>query len=208
MDLQYYGANCLVLSNKDARLVIDDTLAALGLKSVAKAGDIAAFTGPHDIVHAAARLVIDGPGEYEVSNLSIVGIAAQAHTDDPGTKRATIYKIMTDDATYLSVGHINPDLNDDQLEAIGMIDVLFVPVGGNGYTLDAGGALQLIRKIEPKIVVPTHYADAAIRYPVVQQPLETVLKNLAMEPKDTTAKLRFKRADAADTTQLIVLTRS
>lgn len=207
MDIQYYGANCIVLSAKDVRLVIDDNLAELGLKSITKPGDIALYTGRRVTSGVEAKLVIDGPGEYEVSGLSIVGIAAQAHIDDPGTRNATMYKLMTDDATYLITGHINPGLNDDQLEAIGMVGVMFVPVGGNGFTLDAGGALQLIKKIEPKLVIPTHYADPALRYPVDQQPLDLALKNLAMEPKETTAKLRYKPLEATDSTQLVVLTR-
>lgn len=207
MDLQYYGADCVVLGSKDIRLVVDDNLAGLGLKSVAKPGDVMLYTGKHAAVQTDTKLVIDGPGEYEVSDLSIVGIAAQAHIDDPGTHNATMYKVMVDDTTYLFTGHINPGLSDDQLEAIGMIDVMVVPVGGNGYTLDAGGALQLVKKIEPKLIVPTHYADPAIHYPVEQQSLEQVLKNLTMEPKETTAKFRFKPVEAIGSTQLVIVTR-
>jgi L-ascorbate metabolism protein UlaG (beta-lactamase superfamily) len=86
-----------------------------------------------------------------------------------------------------------------------MIDVLITPVGGNGYTLDPVGALSIIKKIEPKIVIPTHYADKALQYPVPQQSLEDALKALAMEPKQAASKLRVKPADLSDTTQLIVL---
>lgn len=208
MDIQYYGANCIVLSTKEVRLVIDDNLAELGLKSVTKPGDVALFTGPHVAHPGEAKLVIDGPGEFEVSGLSIVGIAAQAHIDDPGTHHATMYKLIIDDTTYFIPGHINPELSDDQLEAVGTVDVMFVPVGGNGYTLDAGGALQLIKKIEPKLVIPTHYADATVQYAAAQQPLEQVLKNLGMEPQETTAKFRYKPLETASSTRLVVLTRS
>ena len=99
------------------------------------------------------------------------------------------------------------DLTDDELEAIGTIDVLIIPIGGNGYTLDGAGALKVIRKIEPNVVIPTHYADKKIKYPVEQQDLETALKGLAMEPKETVAKLKLKPADLTENTQLIVLER-
>lgn len=207
MDLQYYGGNCIVLSSKGVRLVIDDNLAELGAKSVTKPEDIVLFTGPHGAPAAQAKLVVDGPGEYEVSGLSIVGIAARAHMDLEGQHSVTMYKVVADDVSYLITGHIYPDLNDDQLETIGMVDVLVVPVGGSGYTLDAVGALQVIKKIEPKLVVPTHYDDAGLHYPVPQQNLETALKNLGMEPKDTVTKLHFKRGDALDTTQLVIVAR-
>src|SRR5215471_766764 len=144
MDIQYYGGDCVVFTAKDVRVVVDDNLSELGLKSIAKTTDIVLFTGPHKDLSVSPRLLIDQPGEYEVSNLSIMGIAARGHMDEPGTRSATIYKILTDDASYLVTGHVYPDLSDDQLEAIGMVDVMCVPVGGNGYTLDATGALQLI----------------------------------------------------------------
>lgn len=208
MDIQYYGGNCVVLSSKGVRIIIDDTLAELGLKSVTKAEDVALFTGPHTATKTGGRLIIDGPGEYEVSGLSIIGIAARAHMDPEGTRNATMYKVMTDDTNYLITGHIYPDLSDDQLEVIGMVDVMIVPVGGNGYTLDPTGALQLAKKIEPKIVIPTHYADEALRYPVEPQALDQVLKNLGMEPKETSNKYRFKPGEASDATQLIVVSRS
>lgn len=198
----------MVLTGRGVRLVVDDTLADLGLKSITKADDIALFTGVHPPLPGQPRLVIDGPGEYEVSGLSIIGIAARGHMEDASSRTVTMYKILNDDTNYLVTGHVYPDLSDDQLEAIGMVDVMFVPVGGNGYTLDAVGALQLVKKVEPKLLVPTHYADAAIQYPVPQQNLEQVLRSLAMEPRETTNKLRFKAAEATDAAQLVVLSRS
>jgi L-ascorbate metabolism protein UlaG (beta-lactamase superfamily) len=205
MDTQFYGANCLVITTKNARLVIDDNLADLGKKSVAKAGDMALYTGPHGGPSQPAKIVIDQPGEYEVSGVSIYGIAARAHIDEEKLKSVTMYKIIVDDLRVLVTGHVYPELSDAQLEAIGMVDIMFVPVGGNGYTLDAIGALKLIKKIEPKLVIPTHYDNSTISYPVPQQDLEQSLKSLAMEPKETLPKLKGKPADLTDITQLIVL---
>jgi len=207
MDLQYFGANCVALSTKGARLVFDDNLAELGSKAITKAEDVALFTGAHGLPAVTPRLVIDGPGEYEVSGLSIHGIAARGHMDTEGAHNATIYKVMNDESSYLILGHIYPDLSDDQLETIGTVDVLVIPVGGNGYTLDPTGALQMIKKIEPKVVVPTHYDEAGLKFEVPQQTLEQALKGLGMEPKDTVAKFHYKRGDVADTTQLVILTK-
>ncbi|HKU19239.1 MAG TPA: MBL fold metallo-hydrolase [Candidatus Saccharimonadales bacterium] len=208
MDVQSYGANCILLSTKQARVLIDDNLTALGGKSPAKEGDIALFSMAHADPAQPARLVIDQPGEYEVSGISIFGIAARAHIDEAGKQTATIYKLVMDDVKVLVTGHVYPELSDSQLESIGMIDVMFVPVGGNGYTLDAVGALKLIKKVEPKLVIPTHYADAKLSFPVPQQSLEEALKSLAMQPKETTAKLRIKATELSETTQLVVLERN
>lgn len=207
MDIQFYGANCVTLATKQARVVVDDNLASLGGKSATKAGDITLFTTEHEPV-AGAKLSIDQPGEYEVSGISIYGIAARAHMDEEGKQSATMYKLLIDDLRVLVVGHVYPELDDTQLEAIGMVDIMFVPVGGNGYTLDSIGALKLIKKIEPKLIIPTHYADADLQYPVPLQELGQALKELAMEPKETVAKLKIKSGDLSDIAQLSILEKS
>ena len=207
MDLQFYGANCITLVHKGTRIVIDDNLADLGAKSVVKPDDVALFTGQHD-GKGGARLAFDGPGEYEVGDTSVIGIAAQAHVDEPGTQRATMFKLVTGELSVLVTGHIYPELSDVQLEAIGMIDLLVVPVGGNGYTVDPVGALKLIKAIEPKLVIPTHYADKALNYPVPQQELANALKEMAMETKETVTKLKLKPNELSDVTQLIILEKS
>ncbi|HSX44320.1 MAG TPA: MBL fold metallo-hydrolase [Candidatus Saccharimonadales bacterium] len=209
MELQYYGANCVRIAGKKAAVTIDDNLSEVGLKSVTKPGDIVVFGGPHKDSPKDPKLVIDQPGEYEVSDISIQGIAARAHMDEAGQLSATMFKIIADDVRIAVVGHIYPELSDKQLEAFGTIDILIIPVGGNGYTLDPVGALKVIKKIEPKLVIPTHYADKAVKYEVPQQELEVAIKELAMEPKETIDKLKLKASDfISDVTQLVILNRS
>lgn len=204
MDLQFYGANCISLTHKGTRVVVDDNLADLGGKSILKADDVALYTASHG-ASTPARLLLDSPGEFEVSDVSIIGLAARAHIDEPNQKHATIFKLTTGEQNVLVTGHIYPELNEAQLEAIGLVDVLIIPVGGSGYTLDAVGALKLIKEIEPKLVIPTHYADNSLNYPVPQQDLASVLKDLSMEPRETVSKLRLKPGELSDVTQLTIL---
>lgn len=206
MDLQFYGANCLSFTHKGTRLVIDDNLSELGAKSILKTDDVALYTSPHE-GQSTGRLTFDGPGEYEVADISVIGIAARSHIDEDG-HRATMFKLAVGETTILFTGHVYPELNESQLETIGMIDVLVVPVGGNGYTVDPVGALKLIKAIEPKLVVPTHYADKSLKYPVPQQELEVALKEMSMEPKETIAKLKLKPTELTDVTQLVILEKS
>jgi L-ascorbate metabolism protein UlaG (beta-lactamase superfamily) len=209
MDVQFYGANCITISNKKVRIVIDDNLEDLGQKSVTKAGDVALYTGAHSVPKVETQLVIDHPGEYEVSEVSIYGVAVRAHMDEPNKRDATAYKIILDDVRFLVTGHIYPELSERQLEAIGTVDVMFVPVGGSGYTTDAIGALKLIKKIEPKIIIPTHYDDKGLKFPVPQQSLDQALTELAMEPKERVEKLKLKSSDLGEgLQQLIVLEKS
>lgn len=207
MDIQFHGANCLTLQTKKARVVIDDTLTEQGGKAVLKNDDVALFTGPHGVPKATTKLLIDHAGEYEVSGVSVYGIALRLHMDEASKKTNTAYKIIAGDIRIVVLGHVYPELTDRQLEAIGTVDVLAVPVGGNGFTTDAVGALKLIKKIEPKLVILTHYHDDSLKFEVPQQTLEQALTTLAMEPKETTDKLKLKHADLTEGTQLIVLNR-
>ena len=207
MDLQFYGANCFVLTHKGSRVVVDDNLTELGAKTVVKPGDVALFSGAHGGA-AGARLLFDGPGEYEVADISVIGIPARGHIEEAGQLGATMFKLIVGELSVLFTGHIYPELSDKQLESIGMIDAMVVPVGGNGYTVDPVGALKLIKEIEPKLVIPSHYADKALNYAVPQQELSNALKELAMEPKETIAKLKLKPTELSDVTQLIILEKS
>lgn len=207
MEIQYHGANCVRISTKKATVVVDDNLESLGLKSVARPGDIVLVTDGQKLKVKEPKIIIDQPGEYEVADCSIQGVGVRSHMDEEGKRSATMYRLTAEDLRIGIVGHVWADLHEDELEALSTIDVLIIPVGGSGYTLDSVDALKVIKEVEPKLVIPTHYDDKAIKYEVPQASLEDALKGLAMEPKETVAKLKLKSGESAENTQLIVLER-
>lgn len=209
MELQYYGGNCLKITTKKANLIIDDNLEELGQKSITKADDISLSTNRQIKSDKQVKFQINRPGEYELSDISIIGIGARLHVDEKGKNEAVIYKIVVGDMRVVVVGHIYPELNEKQLEQLGVVDILVVPVGGNGFTVDPKGAEKLIKDVEPKIVIPTNYSDKQLKYPVEPQSLENFLKELAIEPKETTPKLKLKNTDIyTEKANCIVLERS
>jgi L-ascorbate metabolism protein UlaG (beta-lactamase superfamily) len=208
MEIQYFGGNCVKITTKKASVVIDDNLKELGGAQVSKPTDIILLTSRLTEEEPKAVLVVDGPGEFEVSNVSISGISARSHIDEEGKWGATMYKVVADDVRIAVVGHIYPDLSEEQLEALGTIDILVIPVGGHGFTLDTVGALKVIKKIGPKLIIPTNYHDSKLSYPVPAATLEDALKGLSMEPKETLTKLKVKGSELlTDQAQLIVLER-
>jgi L-ascorbate metabolism protein UlaG (beta-lactamase superfamily) len=208
VELQYFGGNCIKVTTRKFSVVIDDNLSQLGLKTITKPNDISLRTNPSLIPeHKGAMFSAEMPGEYEISGAIIRGIGARAHMDEEGKKSAVIYTLEAEDSRVCVLGHVYPELSEQQLENIGMVDVVLVPVGGNGYTLDGIGALKIIKQIEPKYIIPTHYADKVIKYEVPQQELSEAIKSLGMEPIETVAKYKIRAGEPTDTTKLIILER-
>lgn len=206
MEIKYFGANAIRVQTKKVGVVVDDNLSSVGQKSVTKPNDLSVYTRKQEETKLPKSVFyVDRPGEYEVMNVSIKGVSAQAHIDEPGTKNAVMYRLVINDFKIGIIGHVYPDISEEQLEALGMIDVLFIPVGGNGYTLDAIGALKIIKKIGPSIVVPTHYKDSKIKYEVPQDSIEDVRKVFSMEPVEEMEALSLKSREFAEGTRLVIL---
>lgn len=132
MEIQYYGGNCIKITTKKGSVVIDDNMKELGSTSPAKPTDVNIHTQKWKI-KTGFNPFVDGPGEYEVSNISILGIPARSHLEETGKKTVAMYKVTAEDLRVAVVGHIYPELSESQLEALGVIDVLIVPVGGHGF---------------------------------------------------------------------------
>jgi L-ascorbate metabolism protein UlaG (beta-lactamase superfamily) len=206
VELSYFGANCIRITTKKAQVVVDDNLQKLGLKAVTKPTDISLKTFK-EVPDHEARFKIDMPGEYETAGVIIHGVSARSHMDEEGKNSTTIYTLEADGIRAAILGHIYPELSEDQLEEIGMVDIAVVPIGNSGYTLDAVGALKIIKQIEPKVVIPTHFADKDIKYEVPQVELRDALKNLGMESGETLDKYKYKPSDLTDAMKLVVLNR-
>lgn len=210
-DIEYKGGNGVVISTKKTTLVADPKLSLIGLHDLAAKEAIELATEARFALNEKDALInIEGPGEYEIGDFSIHGIAATRHLDaETDEQRTTIYRIDVGDVRIALVGNISPiKLTEEQLENIGLIDILITPVGGNGYTLDATSAVSLLRQIDPKVVVPVHYADSALKYEVPQDPLETFVKELGA-PVETVGKYKVKSSSALPPTLTVIeITRS
>jgi L-ascorbate metabolism protein UlaG (beta-lactamase superfamily) len=196
-EVEYKGANCVSISTKKGTIVVDPKLSLVGLKDASVKDSIELSTEARFALNAdTARLNIEGPGEYGIADFDIHGIAAQRHLDSAADPKATtIYRIEAGEVRVALLGNIYEKITEAQLEEIGLIDVLILPVGGNGYTLDATGAASLTRQIDPKIVLPIHYADPALKYEVQQDSLDVFLKELGA-PVEEAPKLKFKQGAA------------
>jgi L-ascorbate metabolism protein UlaG (beta-lactamase superfamily) len=209
-EIEYKGGNTVIIATKKATLVADPKLSIVGLKDLAIKDSVEVATEARFATNGNdAKLVIEGPGEYGVGDFDIVGIPAQRHLDsDDQEKTDTMYRIEIGDVRIGLVGNIYEKLSDEQLEALGVLDILILPVGGNGYTLDATGAANVVRKVDPKVVIPVHYADSHLTYEVAQDTLDTFVKELGA-PLESVAKYKVKGIAAIPSTLTVIeVTRS
>jgi len=179
-EIEYKGGNTLIISTKKAKLVVDPKMSVVGLKDLSLKGVIGLATEERFAVNDIdALLLIEGPGEYGIADFDIKGIPARRHLDAPSEPLiSTMYRVIIGETRIGVIGNIYEKLSDEQLEELGVLDILIIPIGGNGYTLDATGAAGLVRSIGPKIVVPVHYDDKSLKYEVPQAELGLFISEL------------------------------
>lgn len=209
-DIEYKGGNTVVIATKKSTAVFDPKLSLVGLKDLAVKDAVEIATESRFALNSpAAKLHIEGPGEYEVGDFSIRATAAIRHIDASDAKPlSTMYRVEIGDVRLAVLGNIESKLTEDQLESLGVIDLLILPVGGGGYTLDATSAAAMVRQIGPKAVIPVHYADSALQYEVAQDTLEVFTKELAA-PVEIVSKYKVKSAASIPQVLTVIeLTRS
>ena len=208
MEIEFLGANCFRIKSKSTTVIVDDNLEKIGGKSPQGEKTVAFYTSA-DVrgdAKTASRLVIDSPGEFEVGDLTVTGAQARAHMDEDGKESATVYQFMLANQTVTVLGHVHPDVSAEVLELIGGTDVLIVPVGGNGYTLDPTGAADVVKKVEPGVVIPSHYEIKGLNYEVPAQPLEEFAKIVPASDDGPQDSYKVSKSEGESTqTKVIIL---
>ena len=191
-------------------IAIDPFDESTGLKPPSFQADVLLITHDHHDHNNKKAIkgtpfLIEGPGEYEVKEIAIQGVPS-FHDEEEGKKRGpnTLYLIEMEEMKVCHLGDFGQkELTEDQLEQIGDIDVLMVPVGGE-FTLDAKGAAHVISQIEPKIVIPMHYAIPKLKIKLDE--VDKFLKEVGKKSVVPQPKLLIKKKDLPLETQVVVLT--
>lgn len=162
MEITYLGHASFRIKGKTATVVTDPYDEKLGKFPKDVTADIVTVShqhGDHNAVKSVQGLAfsVQGPGEYEVKGVSIIGVHTW-HDEKNGVERGanTVYVIEIDGMRVAHMGDLGHKLSQEQLDDIGPIDVVMVPVGGK-YTIDAKGASEVVKQLDPWVVVPMHY---------------------------------------------------
>jgi L-ascorbate metabolism protein UlaG (beta-lactamase superfamily) len=212
MEITYLGHSCFRLRTSNGFVVTDPfDPKMVGLKFSGVEGDIVTVShdhgdhNQHQLVKGVKR-VVSGPGEYEIMGISIIGIPS-FHDAKKGELRGknTIYIIEAEGLRLCHLGDLGHSLSQEQVEEIGEVHVLIVPVGGE-YTIGPKEAAQAVSDIEPKLIIPMHFKSQGINPEVFSKlaPLEDFLKELSL-PTENSPKLSVKPEEIGEEQKVIVL---
>ena len=174
MKIKWLGhASFLVTSNNGIKVITDPYEPILGMnyKPIDESADIVTVShghGDHNNVAAVQGNppVIDESTPVEVKGIKFRGIDTY-HDDSGGSERGPniIFCFDVDGVNVCHLGDLGHDLDDETIEKLGPVDILFIPVGGT-YTIDADQAWKLVQKIKPRITVPMHYKIEGLSLPI------------------------------------------
>jgi len=204
MQIIWRGQSCFEMlssqgKNNHVNIVVDPFDEATGLRVPKMEADILLVTHDHhdhNNVKAVGGnpFLIQGPGEYEVKGAYVQGIDS-FHDESQGKERGqnTIYTIEVEDLRICHLGDLGQkELTPEQVEKIGEVDILMIPVGGV-YTISAKEAVKIMSQIEPNIVIPMHYQIPKLKVKV--EGLDRFLKTMGIKKIEPLAKLSIKKKD-------------
>ena len=204
MDITWLGHSCFQVRGKNVTLVTDPYSPQYGDTSRLSKTNASIVTVSHNspghnyvegVSGGKAPRVVRGPGEYEISDVLITGVASyhdNKHGQEQG--RNTIYIIHIDDIVICHLGDLGHTLQEEQLEEVADADVLLLPIGGE-HSINVSQAVEIIGQVEPRIVIPMHYRPLATDEASEEQanPLDKFCREMGVDKNTVLPKLTLTR---------------
>lgn len=200
MVITHHGGQCFKVTFGDLTLAFDPIAKNATLPPVRFGADIALVSRDHRDTNGVGEVsygdktpfAITGPGEYEMSGAVVQGFLSESRYGLSGREEKavnTIYVVELEEITLVHLGALSStELSPEARESIDEIDVLFVPIGGDGV-LTPAKAHELAVSLEPKIIIPMHWSGMG-----EEKALEAFLKE-AGNGSEKVDKLTLKKKD-------------
>lgn len=208
MEIYWSGHSCFRIKGSNTTVITDPYSPDSGYSLGQPAANIVTVSHSHPN-HSYIQGItnqprmVSRPGEYEISNVLIIGIGS-FHDGESGKNRGknTIYLMDIDEISICHLGDLGHVLSPEQLEEIAKVDILLIPVGGVS-TINASIAAEVVRQLEPKIVLPMHYKTAISRQDI--DPVERFLKEMGTGEVIPKPKLTITKSNLPPSTQVCLL---
>ena len=212
MKIKWLGhASFLITSDNGVKIITDpyEPIMGMNYEPIDELADIVTVShghGDHNNVAAVQGnpLVITESSPVEMKGITFSGIDTY-HDNSDGNERGSnvIYCFEVDGIKVCHLGDLGHMLSDDQVNAIGKVDVLMAPVGGN-FTIDAGTADSVIEKLKPVVVIPMHFCnDRCPDFPVAG--VESFTDGKPNVEVMDTSEIEYKAGELPGSTSIVVL---
>ena len=208
MDITWYGHSCFrIMERGHASVVTDPFDESLGYEIPRLKADIVTVShqsSGHAHLEAVTSFdhVLEGPGEYEIGGVFIIGVATfDKELENP--LRNVIYVFDYANLTVAHLGDLDHVPNQSMIDTLGQIDIALVPVGG-GNSLSSSQAAEVISLLEPRLVVPMHFQTDALSG-MELDPVDRFLKEMGVNTIEQEAMLRVSASSLPEQTQVVLL---
>ena len=210
MEINWYGLSCFRLTERGMATVVTDPFdhKIAGFEPLKLRGEIVTISHDapgHNFVSAVKgrNRVITGPGEFEIGGVFITGVQTNHKSKRaPKELRNTLYVFDYDGITVAHLGDIQRVPSQTEVEDLGGVDVVLVPVGGGG-SLNAAKAAEVVSLLEPGIVIPMHFQvpESSLKL----SPLSRFLKEMGVGNIEPIPSLKVTRSSVPTEARVVVL---
>ena len=209
MDLTWLGHACFRMRGREGVVLADPPDPKSGHAIPKTEAAIVTISHEH-LGHSSLKsvggepVVLRGPGEYEVHEVLVTGIGT-FHDDSKGSARGrnTVFAIRLDDLVICHLGDLGHELPAGDLERLGDVDIVLIPISGGDVNLTAAKAAEIIHQLEPKVVVPMSYDPDAAKD--ARAPFDRLLHELGVKELTPVAKLSVTRSSLPENVQVVAL---
>ena len=209
MQIHYFGLSSFKIITKEATVITDPFDKESGLIPPRGNAEIIILGEKENKLYNAISgisgepFMVTDPGEYDIKGVTLTGIPLKQDSTASGDRYVTTYLMESEDITILNLTHIREfNMKQDDLEGLGEIDILILPVGGNSV-MTAKDAAKVVNEIEPKIVIPSHYQTDGLKLPY--ESIDNFIKEMGGKSENM-EKLILKKKDLViDMVKVIVL---
>ena len=210
MEITWFGHSCFRLTERNLATIVTDPYdnRQTGYEPLKLRGDVVTVSHEspsHNFVEGVkgSEHILNGPGEFEIGGVFITGIQTNHRNGKEDVPRNTLFVFEYNGVNVAHLGDLNHVPTQADVEAMGSVHVALVPVG-DGSSLSASKAAEVISMIEPNIVIPMHYAtpDCTLKL----DPLSKFLKEMGLTDVETVPSLKIVGTSGlSEETRVVVL---
>jgi len=211
MKVKWLGHACFLLVSEEGLRIITDPYAVdqnLSYSPIREIADIVVVSHDHDDHNNVSAVqgkpeVLKGSGLRTARGVQFRGVATY-HDTTQGKQRGTntVFCFSLDGIKLCHLGDLGHLLSQAQVDEVGTVDILFIPVGGF-YTIDAAGASQVCDQLKPKVVIPMHFRTPQCTYPIAG--VDNFLRGKKNVKRADSREIELRSEELPTSTEIVIL---